>query len=122
MLGTLRTAYLVEALGLVIAGLSTGKVSLLIACVLLGGTFGAITALGISAAKAAAPHRVAFTVSAMTVAFAVGQLLGPAISGRLADSFGDFVWASMIAATVLVVAAVLVGRTAAPTQTRAESN
>jgi len=110
LLGTLRAAYLVEAGGLVLAGISTGYISLLIACVLLGGTFGAITALGISAAKAAAPQRVAFTVSVMTIAFALGQLLGPAISGRLADWFGDFVWASLIAACMLVIAALLVGR------------
>lgn len=110
LLTTLRVAYFVESVGLLLAALSSSVVGLLAACVLLGGTFGAITALGISAAKAAAPHRVAFAVSAMTVAFALGQLLGPAISGRLADLFGDFVWASIIAAGMLAVAGLLVTR------------
>jgi len=62
----------------------------------------------LSAARAAAPRRVAFAVSAMTVAFSLGQLLGPAVSGRMADASGDFVMASLLAAVRLVAAAALV--------------
>lgn len=110
LLNALRAAYLVEAVGVLMAGVSESYGWLVVACVLLGGTFAAITALGISAARAAAPQRIAFAVSAMTVAFALGQLLGPAISGRMADLFGDFVWPSMIAAALLACAAVLVAK------------
>jgi len=105
---TLRTTYVLEGVGVLLAGASSSVAGLVVASVLLGGTFGAITALGISAARAAAPHRVAFAVSAMTVAFALGQLLGPAVAGRMADVLGDFFWASVIAATLLAAAAVLV--------------
>ena len=105
---TLKLAYLVEAIGAVLAGLSTTQLELVIACVLLGGTFAAITALGISAAKSHTPGNIAFAVSGMTVAFSLGQLIGPAVSGRLADVFGDFVWASLIAGLLLVIAALLV--------------
>lgn len=115
LLNTLKLAYLVEAVGVVMAGVSGSYVGLLVACVLLGGTFGAITALGLSAARTAAPSRVAFAVSSMTVAFSLGQLLGPAVSGRMADASGDFVMASLLAAGLLVAAAALVrpGKTAA---------
>jgi len=108
LLNTLKLAYLVEAVGVVLAGVSGSYPGLLLACILLGGTFGAITALGLSAARAAAPRRVAFAVSAMTVAFSLGQLLGPAVSGRMADASGDFVMASLLAAVLLVAAAALV--------------
>jgi predicted MFS family arabinose efflux permease len=108
LLNALRAAYLVEAAGVLMAGVSESYAWLVVACVLLGGTFAAITALGLSAARFAAPQRIAFAVSAMTVAFALGQLLGPAISGRMADVFGDFFWPSIIAAALLTSAAVLV--------------
>ena len=108
LLHALRAAYLVEAAGVLMAGVSESYAWLVFACVLLGGTFAAITALGLSAARAAAPQRIAFAVSAMTVAFALGQLLGPALSGRMADMFGDFFWPSIIAAALLTSAALLV--------------
>ncbi|MEM9623857.1 MAG: YbfB/YjiJ family MFS transporter, partial [Pseudomonadota bacterium] len=103
----LRIAYVVECVGLVLAGLSQSYLWLMVAAVLLGGTFAAITALGISAARYAAPERIAYAVSAMTTAFAFGQLLGPAVSGRLADYFGDFFWASISAGMLLLLAAAL---------------
>ena len=108
MMRTLRLAYLVEAVGALLAAFSSSLEMLVFACVLLGGTFAAITALGISAAKQLAGVRVAYAVSAMTVAFAVGQLLGPALSGRIADYTGDFFWPSILAGVLLLASAFLV--------------
>ncbi len=107
---TLRMAYLVEAVGVVAAGIGESLAVFLFACVLLGGTFGAITALGLSAARFAAPYNVAGAVSAMTAAFALGQWLGPAIAGRMADYFGDFVIASLLAGALLLISAGLIAR------------
>jgi predicted MFS family arabinose efflux permease len=104
---TLQIAYLVEALGALLAGVSGSMAGLIVACVLLGGTFAAITALGISTARAAAPARIAYAVSAMTTAFAFGQLVGPFVAGRMADAQGDFLLASIIAAGLLFVAGLL---------------
>ena len=103
----LLAAYLVQCVGVLIAAVSGNIYMLLLACVLLGSTFAAITALGISAARAAMPNRVAFAVSAMTLSFALGQLLGPALAGRMADAFGNFFWAFMLAAVLLFAAAAL---------------
>ena len=108
----MRAAYVVEGAGLLLAGVSDGFLGLALASAILGGTFAAITALGISAARSAAPHRVAFAVSAMTVSFALGQLLGPAFAGRMADYSGGFFWPSLAAALLLFGAALLVPRRA----------
>lgn len=112
ILDALRAAYVVEGAGLLLAGVSDGFLALALASAILGGTFAAITALGISAARSAAPHRVAFAVSAMTVSFALGQLLGPAFAGRMADYSGGFFWPSLAAALLLLGAALLVPRRA----------
>ncbi len=109
LITTLCVAYFVEAAGTLLvafagfAGATESFLLLVLGCVLLGGTFAAITALGISAAHAVAPNRVARAVSMMTAAFALGQLIGPAASGRMADYFGDFVVASVVAAGVLLI-------------------
>ncbi len=110
----LTVSYLVLALGSVLAGVAQTLGTLAFACVLLGGTFGGITALGLSTARAAASHRAAQTVSVMTVAFSVGQLLGPALAGRLADGAGGFLWPSVLAGVLLLVAAMLVPRNVTP--------
>lgn len=112
ILHALRAAYVVESAGLLLAGVSDDFLGLALASAILGGTFAAITALGISAARSAAAHRVAFAVSAMTVSFALGQLLGPAFAGRMADYSGGFFWPSLAAALLLFGAALLVPRRA----------
>ena len=103
----LQVAYVVEAIGIVVTVLSSSVVSLLVGSALLGGTFAAITALGLSVARQHSPHRIAFTVSSMTVAFAFGQLVGPALAGRMADDLGGFLAPSLLAAGLLLIACVL---------------
>ena len=79
----------------------------MLASVLLGGTFGGITALGLSAGRLLATNTAA-VVGAMTVAFPLGQLTGPAVAGRMADGLGGFFWPSVLAAVLLLIAALLV--------------
>jgi hypothetical protein len=45
----------------------------------------------------------------MTVGFSMGQILGPALGGRVAGQAGNFLGASSIATVVLLTAAALVG-------------
>lgn len=104
----LRIAYLVEGLGVVLSVLTDSLALLIGSCVLLGGTFAAITALGINAARDEASDRVATVVAVMTVAFALGQWLGPLVSGRLADLYGSFLLPSLLAGAALLLAAALV--------------
>lgn len=110
MLFALALSYFVLAAGVFLGGWADQLWLLLTACVLLGGTFGGITALGLSAARLLAPGRAALTVSTMTIAFSVGQLLGPAVAGRMADAWGDFFWPSALGALFMVLAGLLVPR------------
>ncbi len=41
----------------------------------------------------------------MTASFGLGQIVGPLVAGYLATQSGDFFWASLLAAAMLVLAA-----------------
>lgn len=100
---TLRLAYLVEAVGVVLAGVGGGSAAVVIGGGLLGGTFVGITALGLGAARQIASHNPGRAIGWMTASFGLGQLLGPAISGRLAQVTGGFAAPSLVAAALLFV-------------------
>lgn len=77
------------------------------AAVLLGGTFMSITALGFTAARSLSMGRAQQTLGRMTASFSLGQMTGPLAAGFLAERFGDFRLASLIAAAALLLAAAL---------------
>ena len=108
LVDALFVSYLVLTVGTYLAGTVQGAAGLIFAAALLGGTFGGITALGLSLGRAIEPHRIAEIVSTMTVAFSIGQLLGPGVSGRLADLLGGFMWPSLLAAFVTLLGAALI--------------
>ncbi len=103
-------SYLTLGAGTFLAGSADSLAALILAAILLGGTFGGITALGLSAGRVVAPHQTALAVSRMTIAFSLGQLLGPAVAGRLADSWGGFFWPSVLCSALLVASALLTFR------------
>ncbi len=70
----------------------------------------AITALGLAAGRQLAPERPDQTIASMTAAFGLGQIVGPAIGGWLAERSGDFVTASWLAVAVLLIGAALTAR------------
>jgi MFS family permease len=43
----------------------------------------------------------------MTASFGLGQLLGPAVAGRIAEATGGFQWPGAVAGALLVVGIVL---------------
>jgi predicted MFS family arabinose efflux permease len=78
--------------------------------VFLAGTFMGLTALGLIAARELAtgdPRRV---LAAMTAAFGLGQIIGPAFAGYSFDQTGSFMTASLVAAVALFIAALLTVR------------
>ncbi|WP_187272186.1 YbfB/YjiJ family MFS transporter [Zeimonas arvi] len=100
-------AFLLEAIGVALAALGSGPIAILAGAALLGGTFLAITALGLSAARTLVADKPDQTIARMTVAFSLGQIAGPALGGWLAERSGSFVSASWLAVATLLVGAAL---------------
>jgi predicted MFS family arabinose efflux permease len=100
-------ACLVEAAGVAASVLWPSIGGAILAAVLLGGTFVAITALGVAGARklsAADPRRV---IALITASFGLGQIVGPAFAGYLHDLSGSFLAPTLAAAAALVIAAAL---------------
>jgi len=108
----------VEAAGVLASVLVPGAAGPLLGGVLLGGTFIAVTSLGLFLGRRLAGPAPRRALALMTAAFGLGQVIGPLVAGRLADWTGDFVVASVVAAAVLLGAAAVAlaarGREAPP--------
>lgn len=107
----LRQAYivaiLVEAAGVAMTALLTGTAALVVGAGLLGGTFVAVTALGLIYARVLMPDATQRAVALMTASFAAGQMVGPSVAALLAERTGSYTGASLMAAGALVAAAAL---------------
>lgn len=106
----LGAAYLVEAGSVLLAATGESTLALNLAAALLGGTFAGITALGLALGSQLAGAQRASVIGTMTAVFAVGQLLGPGIAGRLTAFSNSFLLPSVVAAGTLVLAAALLLR------------
>jgi MFS family permease len=103
-------AALTEAVGVLASAVSPSLAGICVAAVLVGGTFMGLTALGLMRGRELAkgdPRRV---LAAMTGAFGVGQIVGPALAGVVAQVAGGFEVPSVAAAGALVAAAWLARR------------
>lgn len=104
---TFAVACLVEAVGVVASVSLGGHVGPLIGGVVLGGTFIAITALGLQAGRQLAGQAPRRVFALMTASFGTGQILGPIAAGYVADLTGDYVVPSLGAAAALLLAAIV---------------
>jgi predicted MFS family arabinose efflux permease len=109
-LGSMKTFALgsiVEGIGVVASVKLGGYAGPIVGGVLLGGTFIALTTIGLVAGRtiaAASPRRA---LAVMTAFFGTGQIIGPIFAGFLADRTGSFTIASMAAAVALLACALI---------------
>lgn len=94
---------LIEVVGVTASVAMGGVVGPLLGGLLLGGTFIAITALGLQTARQLVPQAPRRIFAVMTAAFGLGQIVGPIVAGLLAQASGNFFLASIVAAAVLLV-------------------
>ena len=98
---------LIEVVGVTASVVVKGASGPLIAGVLLGGTFIAITALGIQIGRQLALQSPRRIFAVMTAAFGLGQIVGPIAAGLLAQASGNYTLASIMAAVALLASGVI---------------
>ncbi|MCB1385310.1 MAG: YbfB/YjiJ family MFS transporter [Nitratireductor sp.] len=110
---TYSIACVVEAAGILLLLWYATPLNLIVSGVTLGGTFMAITALGLAKARSMVPPSMAAAALAlMTASFGLGQMIGPVLAGFLFDHSGSFgpALAAAVAALAITVVLTLISR------------
>jgi len=105
-------SYVLMAIGVVLPALWPALPAILIAALLVGGTFMVVTMLGLREARAVAGDQATGFIAAITAAFAVAQIIGPLVVSAVAHLHDGFAAALIAAALVLLVAAISLWRSA----------
>lgn len=101
-------ACLFEAAGVLVSVAWQSTTGILLAAILVGGTFMGLTALGLIRGRSLQSGGDARPILAlMTSAFGLGQIIGPSFAGALSDRLGSFTVPSLTAAAALVLAGLL---------------
>ena len=111
--GTARAygaACLAEAVGILASVLWQSEAGLVLAAILLGGTFMGLTMLGLMRARELATGDPGRAIAMMTGAFGLGQIVGPVFAGVVRDMTGSFALPSCVAAGGLLIGALLARR------------
>lgn len=103
--GMIAIACIVEAFGVYASVGLPAPFGAILGAGLLGGTFIAITATGLQVGQSKAGASPRRALAAMTVAFSLGQIIGPVLAGIATDLTGSYEVASFCAAAVLIVSA-----------------
>ena len=105
--------HVVMAVGVLLPAVWTSLTSVVIAALLVGGTFMVITMVGMQEVRARAEGQATRALGRMTAGFAVGQLAGPLASAgiaRLTDANGALRLALMLSALGLLASAAYLWR------------
>lgn len=93
------------AIGVAAPVLLAGLGGVVLAALLVGGTFMVITMAGMQEAREVAGPHAPVLMAVMTSAFAAGQIIGPLCASYVVDREGDFSPALLLACAVLVLSA-----------------
>lgn len=107
---TMTAAFVLEAAGVLAAVSASHLLVVVVGGALVGGTFLGITALGLATGRQLARGDSGRAMARMTAAFGLGQILGPAAGGWIAERTGSFAGPSLLAAATLAAAALMVER------------
>lgn len=100
-------ACLVESIGVAFSVLGEGAVAVLLAAILLGGTFVAITAVGLVHARSLSAGDPRRSIALMTAAFGLGQMVGPSFAGFAYGIGQSFTLPTLVASAALLLAFIL---------------
>ena len=98
-------SHLVMALGVALPVVWSSIVAVMLAGLLVGGTFMVITMIGMQEARSVAGARATGLMAALTSAFAVGQIAGPIVVSYVVVAGGGFSAALLVAGAVLLLSA-----------------
>jgi predicted MFS family arabinose efflux permease len=107
-------SYVLMAIGVVLPALWPALPAILIAALLVGGTFMVVTMLGLREARAVAGEQATGFIAAITAAFAVAQIIGPLVVSAVVHLHDGLAAALAAAALVLLVAACALWRSTKP--------
>jgi MFS family permease len=99
------TACVLLAAGVALSVLGTSETAVVIAALVVGGTFNGIGAVGLIGARALTKSDPRRIMGIMTMWFGLGQVIGPVFAGYVSDSTGSFVLPSLVAALTMLAAA-----------------
>jgi MFS family permease len=109
-------AHIVMAAGVLLPALWVSLAGVVVAALLVGGTFMVITMLGMQEARQRAHGKAAEVLGRMTAGFAFGQLMGPVVTGAIGQLTGhspsSLHYALTITAAGLILSAVYLWREA----------
>lgn len=106
-----RTAAAAMALGVVSPLFLPGLAGVVLAALLVGGTFMVITMVGMQEARRVAGPHAGVLIAALTSAFAAGQIAGPLLVSHFAERAGGFSAALWLACGFLALSVASLGRT-----------
>ncbi|TAN06048.1 MAG: YbfB/YjiJ family MFS transporter [Rhodanobacteraceae bacterium] len=105
-------AYVLMAIGVALPVAWPGLAAILIAALLVGGTFMVVTMAGLREARAVAPEAATAFIAAITAAFALLQVLGPLVVSAVVHLRHGFQASLLAAAVVVLLAAASLWRSA----------
>ena len=105
-------SYVLMAIGVGLPVLWTGLAAILIAALLVGGTFMVVTMAGLREARTIAPKSATAFIATLTAAFALTQVIGPVLVSAVVHLRHGFADSLLAAALVLLIAAVALWRSA----------